>query len=162
MNEQNFSSELKDVLAYMVDVLDKEYPTILYTPEYLISSILDNKKCHAYIILKGCLMNFHLDEMKSIYDNWLNNNSLPSVVKKRGNIIKFNSELQTIFDSAEKEKEELLSENIGTEHILLSMLNPDNKLNKIIEILIRYRYNICNGFFILERNSGKTKIRKTY
>lgn len=151
MNEQNFSSELKDVLAYMVDVLDKEYPTILYTPEYLISSILDNKKCHAYIILKGCLMNFHLDEMKSIYDNWLNNNSLPSVVKKRGNIIKFNSELQTIFDSAEKEKEELLSENIGTEHILLSMLNPDNKLNKIIEIFknIGIDYNIikhkCNN-----------------
>lgn len=155
MNEQNFSNELKDVLAYMVDVLDKEYPTILYSPEYIISSILDSKKCHAYIILKGCLMSYHLDEMKSIYNTWLKNNSLPSIVKKRGGNIRFNEELQRIVDGAEKERNEMNSENIGTEHILLAMLNPNNNLKKIIDVFknIGLDYNI-----VKQRCTSKNRV----
>ena len=157
MSEQNFSNELKDVLTYMVDVLDKEYPTILYSPEYIISSILDNRKCHAYILLKGCLMNYHLDEMKSIYDSWLRNNALPSPIKKRGNIIRFNEELQRIIDKSEQERIDLESEEIGTEHVLLSMLNPNNQCNKIIEIF----KNIGLDYNLIKQRCNKNLIKKS-
>ena len=56
MEEKNFSKELQDVLAYMTDILDKEFPSLIFTPEYLITSILDNKKCRAYLLLNNCLV----------------------------------------------------------------------------------------------------------
>lgn len=151
MDEQKFSDELKEVLSYMVDVLDKEYPSILFTPEYIISAILDCKKSHAYTILKNNIMSFHLEELKNIYNGWLRKNALPSLVKKQNGNIRFNGELQKIFDCAEKEMEEFKSEYLGTEHIILSMLNPNNKINKVIEVFknIGLDYNIikqrCNG-----------------
>ena len=96
-------------------------------------------------------MSFHLEELKNIYNGWLRKNALPSLVKKQNGNIRFNGELQKIFDCAEKEMEEFKSEYLGTEHIILSMLNPNNKINKVIEVFknIGLDYNIikqrCNG-----------------
>lgn len=157
MNEQNFSEELKEVLSYMVDVLDKEYPTILFTTEYMLCSMLENRRCHIYNVLKNCIMSHHLDELKNIYYSWLKDNALPSIVKKRNNTIRFNNELQKIMDGAEKEMSNTQSNTIGTEHILLSMLNPNNKITKIIEVFknIGLDYNI-----IKQRCGGKIDMQQ--
>lgn len=166
MDEQKFSNELQEVLSYMVDVLDKEYPTILFSTEYILCAMLDCKKCHAYIMLNGSLLTSHIEELKTIYHNWLKNNSLPSIIKKKGGNIRFNGELQKIFDLAEKEKEGTKSAFIGTEHILLSMLNPENKINKVIEVFknIGFDYNMfkrkCDGkeSMIQPRKSDMKKV----
>ena len=49
--KKNYSYELQEVLSYMIDVLVNEFPTEIFTPEYLIVSILDIKKCHANLFL---------------------------------------------------------------------------------------------------------------
>lgn len=42
MGDKLYSNDLKKILSYMVDVLSKEFPTEVFSVEYLIVSILDN------------------------------------------------------------------------------------------------------------------------
>ena len=55
-DKKNYSFELQEVLSYMIDILVNEFPTEVFTPEYLIVSILDVKKCHANMFLDNYLM----------------------------------------------------------------------------------------------------------
>ena len=49
----------------------KEFPIDEYTPDYLVTAILDNKKCHAYNILDYCLISGHIDELRKAYGDAL-------------------------------------------------------------------------------------------
>lgn len=152
MGEKLYSNELKSILSYMVDVLSKEFPTDVFCVEYLITAILDNSKCHAYVMLDNCLMTQNLSELKKIYVNWLeenkNNNNI--IINEKSNEIKFDAELDKILNNAEKEQKNLKSILIGSEHVLLSMLNPENECIKLQEIFknvgIDYNFliNKCN------------------
>ena len=134
MGDKLYSNDLKKILSYMVDVLSKEFPTEVFSVEYLIVSILDNSKSHAYTLLDNCLMTSNLEELKNIYVNWLKlNRSDKNLVVKQDNV-DFNEELDRILTNAEKERENLKSILVGSEHVLLSMLNPNNKCEKIQEV----------------------------
>ena len=61
-SKEIYTLELKNVLSYMTDILVNEFPTDVFTPEYLIVSILDTKNCHANLILDNCLMSNNLEE----------------------------------------------------------------------------------------------------
>ena len=133
MENKNFSKELQDVILYMSDVLLNEFPTDLFTVEYLIVSILDNKKCHANQILDNCLMTKNIDELKKIYIGWLEANKKPFINIKE--ITVRNDEiLSNILSNAEKEQSIINSNQIGTEHIFLAMLNPINNCFKVIDV----------------------------
>ena len=134
MEEKNFSKELQDVLSYMTDVLNKEFPSLMYTPEYLITAILDNKKCHAYLILNNCLMSSNLEELRRIYVNWLDTHAATRLFKPKSQIIRFNPELDNVIKYAESEATILNAPNVGTEHALLAMLHPTNGIEKVIEV----------------------------
>ena len=157
MEEKNFSKELQDVLNYMTDVLNKEFPSLMYTPEYLITAILDNKKCHAYLILNNCLMSSNLEELRHIYVNWLDTHAATRIFKPKSQIIRFNPELDNIIKVAEEESLALKATNIGTEHILLAMLHPTNGIPKVIEVFknIGVDYN-----FILSKCAEKKQDNK--
>ena len=158
MGDKLYSNDLKKILSYMVDVLSKEFPTEVFSVEYLIVSILDNSKSHAYTLLDNCLMTSNLEELKNIYVNWLKlNRSDKNIVVKQDNV-DFNEELDRILTNAEKERENLKSILVGSEHVLLSMLNPDNKCEKIQEVFknMGITYN-----FIIDKCSESSNKEKT-
>lgn len=159
MGDKLYSNELKNVISYMVDVLSEEFPTDIFSVEYLIASILDNSKCHAYTLLDNCLMTQNLDELKSIYINWLRANKKDITFdKKKNNKVKFNDELDKILKNAESERDYVKSILVGTEHVLLSMLNPENKCEKLQEIFknLGITYN-----FIIDKCSEKSNKDKS-
>lgn len=158
MGDKLYSNDLKKILSYMVDVLSKEFPTEVFSVEYLIVSILDNSKSHAYTLLDNCLMTSNLEELKNIYVNWLKlNRSDKNLVVKQDNV-DFNEELDRILTNAEKERENLKSILVGSEHVLLSMLNPNNKCEKIQEVFknMGITYN-----FIIDKCSESSNKEKT-
>ena len=158
MGDKLYSNDLKKILSYMVDILSKEFPTEVFSVEYLIVSILDNSKSHAYTLLDNCLMTSNLEELKNIYVNWLKlNRSDKNLVVKQDNV-DFNEELDRILTNAEKERENLKSILVGSEHVLLSMLNPDNKCEKIQEVFknMGITYN-----FIIDKCSESSNKEKT-
>jgi len=130
---KNYSYELQEVLSYMIDVLANEFPTEIFTPEYLIVSILDVKKCHANMFLDNYLMSNNMDELREIYTSVLNSNEKPLVNKEKKDKVEFDFELNKIMERAELEADKINSQQIGTEHILLSILNPENEI-KIQEV----------------------------
>ncbi len=132
-DKKNYSFELQEVLSYMIDILVNEFPTELFTPEYLIVSILDNKKCHANMFLDNYLMSNNMDELREIYTSVLTNNNTPILSSVKKEKVEFDFELNKIMERAEIEAEKLDTNIVGTEHILLSILNPDNEI-KIQEV----------------------------
>lgn len=129
-NKEIYTLELKNVLSYMTDILVNEFPTDVFTPEYLIVSILDTKNCHANLILDNCLMSNNLEELKEIYISALEKHINPnSKIEKDSSNAKYNSELVKIIDKAKNEVMKTNAEKIGTEHILLSILNPANEIS---------------------------------
>ncbi len=131
--EQKFSSELQNLFSYIVDVLNLEYPTKKISVDYMIVAILDNKKSHAYALLNNCLMTSSINELRNIYGEKLKNNSSPQFYKSKENEIQFDEEMEKIFQLAQHEYEDMGSPYIGSEHILLAILNQEAN-NNIVEI----------------------------
>jgi ATP-dependent Clp protease ATP-binding subunit ClpA len=122
-NETNYTIELNGVLDYMSTVLLNEFPTDVLTPEYLILAILDTRDCHANLILDNCLMSNNLDELRKVYVEVIDEHTNPQM--KDGNV-RFNDELMRILECAKNESEKLNNSQIGTEHVLLAVLNKEN------------------------------------
>lgn len=131
MEEKQITEELGNVLSYMTDILYKEFSTHAVSPEYLIAAMLDGKKCHAYMILDSFLMSNNIDDLKKIYLDYLKKHSNKNVFRFSKNI-PFNSELTKILAEGELEKNKLNTELMGSEHVLLAMLNNDNNHTSII------------------------------
>ena len=152
---KNYSYELQEVLSYMVDILVNEFPTEVFTPEYLIVSILDTKKCHANLLLDNYLMSNNMDELREIYTSVLRQNDKPIISKEKKDDIEFDFELNKIMESAEEEAAKTNSSQIGTEHVLLSILNPKNNI-KIQEVF--KTVGLCYEF-IFEKCKENKKTR---
>ena len=131
--KKNYSYELQEVLTYMIDILATEFPTDVFTPEYLIVSILDTKKCHANMFLDNYLMSNNIDELREIYTSVLKGNNKPIIKPIDKDKVEFDFELNKIMECAEKESAKINSTQIGTEHVLLAILNPENNI-KIQEV----------------------------
>ena len=131
--EQKFSSELQNLFSYIVDVLNIEYPAKKINADYMLVAILDNKKCHAYALLNSCLMSSNINELRNIYGEKLKNNSSPQFYKNKENEIQFDEEMETIFQLARQEFEEMNAPFVGSEHVLLAILNH-NSNNGIVDV----------------------------
>ena len=127
-DKKSFSYELNGVISYMKDVLGLEYPTDTYTLDYLIVSLLDSKKCHANIILDNCLMSDNIKSLREVYMSSIVEGVKPSLKNDKTVQPKFTDALNNILRLAEVESDKLQSSNIGSEHILLAMLNPSNNI----------------------------------
>ena len=145
-NESNYTIELNEVLEHMSTVLLNEFPTDVLTPEYLILSILDTKDCHANLILDNCLMSDNIDELRKIYVQVLDEHIKPQL--KDGQA-RFNEELVRILNCAADESDNLNNPQIGTEHILLAILNNKNGFKEeaiFSKFMLQYDFifNKCN------------------
>ena len=120
--DNSYTLELNEVMSYMTDTLIHEFPTDLLTPEYLILSMLDIRNCHANLILDNCLMSNNLDELRKVYVSAIESHMNPQV---KMDDIRFNDELVRLLECAQKERDKLKNIEIGTEHILLAVLNKE-------------------------------------
>ena len=131
---QNFSLELQTMFSYIMDTLNVEYPTKKISVEYLIVAMLDNKKTHAYALLNNCLLSSNMNELRNIYAEFLSKNSTPQFYKNNNDEIQFDEKMQNIFNNVKIECDKLKTINIGSEHILLAILNPNNNMTEVIDV----------------------------
>lgn len=121
--EEDYTLEFNEVMDYMTSTLYNEFPTDVLTLEYLILAILDNRNCHANMILDNCLMSENIEELRKIYVSVLDKHMKPQLKNDK---LAFNDDLIKAMDCAKAEAEKLNCSPIGTEHILLAILNKDN------------------------------------
>ena len=147
MNKIHPTLELGNVFKYMQDTLVKEFPTNLLTPEYLVLSILDTQNNHAYMLLENILDRKNLDDLRDIFGSAMHDHTSPII----GNgFMAIRGELERLMSCAGKEAAKSDSKEVGTEHVLLAMLNKDNNFN-IREIFDKFSinydfiYNTCNN-----------------
>lgn len=121
---ENYSKELQNVISYMIDILPNEFATDIFTIECLTMSILDNKNSHANMILDNCLMSNDMEKLREIHMDFLTKRAKGVLNPKKGNDIAFGEDVELVLARAEAEKEATGADKIGTEHVLLAMLNP--------------------------------------
>ena len=156
-NQNNYTIELNEVLEHMSSVLLNEFPTDVLTPEYLILSILDTRDSHANLILDNCLMSNNIEELRKIYVQVIDEHIKPQL--KDGNV-RFNDELIRIMNCACDESDKLNNSQVGTEHVLLAILNKNNGFKEegvFSKFMLQYDfiYNKCNA-----NNEEQEKIAK--
>ena len=115
--ETDYTMEFNDVMNYMTTTLFNEFPTDVLPLEYLILSILDNRNCHANMILDNCLMSNNIEELRKIYVSVLDKYVKPQLKPTK---VMFNNDLVRLLECSKREAEKLNTSPIGTEHILLA------------------------------------------
>lgn len=152
MDNNNTSKELKDVMSYMTEILINEFPTNTLTEDYLMASILDNKRSHAKMLLENCLMKSSLNDIKKYFTENIKKNSTPRL----NNNINFDDNLRNILVNAEEEVDKEKNPIIGTEHVFLALLNPKNQ-NEKIQALFR-TFGIDYSFIKIKCNEKSNKL----
>ena len=155
------NTEYTDILAYMLDVLNNEFPTVEFTPEYIMLSILDNPRCHANMIMDNILMTDTLDYLRNYYADVIKGQPKKPILNITTKF-KFNEELTGIYDKAEIEANAMSSSKLGSEHVLLAIMNPSNHF-KIAEKLnsLGLSYDsMCNNCRDFETSSTEQKTSK--
>ena len=155
------NTEYKDILAYMLDILGNEFPTAEFTPEYIMLAILDNQRCHANLVMDNILMTDTLDYLRNYYAQVIREEPKKPILNKD---VKFDKELSDIINRAEDEAELLNSTKLGSEHILLSIINPSNHFKvgeKLISFGLAYD-SICSNCrdFVEETEQKSPKVKK--
>ena len=155
------NTEYKDILAYMLDILGNEFPTAEFTPEYIMLAILDNPRCHANLVMDNILMTDTLDYLRNYYAQVIREEPKKPILNKD---VKFDKELSDIINRAEYEAEFLNSTKLGSEHILLSIINPSNHFKvgeKLISFGLAYD-SICSNCrdFVEETEQKSPKVKK--
>lgn len=145
-NETNYTFELNEIITYMSDVLINEFPTDVLTLEYLILAILDNRNCHANLILDNCLMSNNIEELRKVYVSVIENHTKPQLKAKK---VAFDDELTDVLNAAKYEADKMKNKLIGTEHILLAILNKDNsfeaeKVFRKFRLEYNFIFDKCN------------------
>ncbi len=168
MDNKKFSKELQPIFSYMVDVLGTEFPTKMFSIDYLLLSILDCKKSYAYITLNNFLMSSALEEMKETYVQKIKANSTTIFYKNNDEeAIPFDDNLQKLINSSFNEQKKLSCDSVSSEQILLALLNPINEFNDFIDMFkksgIDYNliYSKCMGMgqnvkSIFDRKNNKS------
>lgn len=128
------TNELKNILSYINDILILEAPSNEITVDYLLTAILDEQNCHAHFIIEECISSDSIEKLRTIYDDFLQsknkNNSITIITKK------YSDEVNKILHFAEEEMSRSGSEHMGTEHVLLALLNKDSGVSdKTLNIL---------------------------
>lgn len=133
--ENIYTQEMSEVLSYMTDTLVNEFPTDVVTPEYLILSMLDVRNCHANLILDNCLMSNNIEELRKVYVSAIEAHMRPQL---KGKDIIMGDEIIRLLNCAKIESEKMKNPEVGTEHVLLAVLNRDNGF-KNAEVFSKFR-----------------------
>jgi ATP-dependent Clp protease ATP-binding subunit ClpC len=91
-------------------------------------------------------MSNNIEELRKVYVSVIDSHTKPQL--KDGNV-RFNEELMRILDCAKSESEKLNNSQVGTEHVLLAILNKENGFkeeNVFGKFMLQYEFifNKCN------------------
>ena len=153
--EEDYTLEFNEVMNYMTSTLYNEFPTNVITLEYLILAILDRRNCHANMILDNCLMSENIEELRKIYISALEKHVKPQL---KNEMPSFNEDLIKLINCAKDESKKLNQNIVGTEHILLAILNRDNKFSET-EIFEKFKlgYNFIFNKCTAKKNINSVK-----
>ena len=159
------NTEYTDILAYMLDVLNNEFTTVEFTPEYIMLSILDNPRCHANMIMDNILMTDTLDYLRNYYADVIKGQPKKPILNITTKF-KFNEELAGIYDKAEIEANAMSSSKLGSEHVLLAIMNPSNHFKiaeKLNSLGLSYdsMCNNCRDFEAPNTEQKTSKVKKS-
>ena len=157
MDINRCTSELKDVIRYVQEVLFNEFPSKDISLEYIVTAMFDNKRCHANMVLNNCLTSSNLDEIGNIFISYLQTHSNEGAIQNITPI--FTQDVERIFDYAAKELDD--NQLIGSEHILLAMLKEENKCTKIIEIFKNIGIDYTFLLSMMHKTMAALKTRNT-
>ena len=132
MDKNLYTKEMNDILDYVTSVLYKEFPIKKITIEYIITAFLENKNSHANTLLDCFIVSNSMNQLLNIFTNYLREHAMQIGTFNNLKDVLFDEQCETILKNAETERKE--DKPIGSEHVLLSMINPKNKCQKIIDI----------------------------
>jgi len=145
-NESIYTIEMNEVMSYMTGNLANEFPTDVITPEYLILAMLDVRNCHTNLILDNCLMSNNIEELRKAYVSAIESHMRPQL--KRDDVV-LGDETIRLLNAAKNEAEKMNNPEVGTEHVLLAILNKENGFANS-EVFDKFRlqydfiYDKCN------------------
>ena len=145
MDNQNLTSELNNIIETIDNTLFTEFKIDKITPYYLIIAMLQNTNSHAYRLLRGFLMDDDIDRLIKIYISNISAESSQFMITNSNDINTspiYNDELVNILSEASYELPNVPI--TGSECVLLSMLNPKNGHNNIVDVFknLGVTYNI--------------------
>lgn len=143
-NKLPFSKDLKEILDKIHNDIIIFYPSEIISVEHLIISILESKKSHAGIILTTLLTSNTLLNLTQEYQASLKKKTNPNARIDKTKV-DFDYKVNAILEDAEKEAKRFNKKEIGSEHVLLSMLNSKNNtgIDKVFNEL-GVNYDIVN------------------
>lgn len=115
------SDELSDVLGYMIRVIGVEFALHSYTTQAFLLSVIESYDSNAYNILNKYLTSECIGRISQRLANELSLMNNGYNVSSQG----YDDEFKAIMVQAEREAEILESSFIGSEHVLLAILNKD-------------------------------------
>ena len=115
------SDELSDVLGYMIRVIGVEFALHSYTTQAFLLSVIESYDSNAYNILNKYLTSECIGRISQRLANELSLMNNGYNVSSQG----YDDEFKAIMVQAEREAEILESPFIGSEHVLLAILNKD-------------------------------------
>lgn len=115
------SDELSDVLGYMIRVIGVEFSLHSYTTQAFLLSVIESYDSNAYNILNKYLTSECIGRISQRLANELSLMNNGYNVSSQG----YDDEFKAIMVQAEREAEILESTFIGSEHVLLAILNKD-------------------------------------
>lgn len=115
------SDELSDVLGYMIRVIGVEFALHSYTTQAFLLSVIESYDSNAYNILNKYLTSECIGKISQRLANELSLMNNGYNVSSQG----YDDEFKAIMVQAEREAEILESSFIGSEHVLLAILNKD-------------------------------------
>lgn len=115
------SDELSDVLGYMIRVIGVEFALHSYTTQAFLLSVIESYDSNAYNILNKYLTSECIGRISQRLANELSLMNNGYNVSSQG----YDDEFKAIMVQAEREAEILESTFIGSEHVLLAILNKD-------------------------------------
>ena len=129
LNIENCSDELAEIFEYIENDLSKEIPTLILNSEYFILGVLLKKKSYAYKRLYACLRSIDLTNFQNSLGERLYRKALTAV--KPGVDVKYDSSFLRIIQNAQDvERKKVNSEELCSDHILLSILNDELHIEK--------------------------------
>lgn len=132
MKNENYSNELNRLLTFMQDVLADEMPTAVFSLDYFVLAVLDQKDSFIYKRLDDNLTTMTMETLFNAYSRLVKQKTLSGIRPNRE--IKYDTAFQKTLEDAEEERKLLGDEKITSEHVFLAMLkddSPDNKNRKI-------------------------------
>lgn len=136
-NEVNISKELLNIFSYIDNSLKYDTKINNITAEQFIIAVMENKSCMANIILDTFLMSQKMNDISMMMYNELKNDN--------------QCYIDNFIDFAKSEMKKTNSKELNSIHLLLGILNSDNKVK-----------NILNDFGITyEMISSRTQSKQT-